>query len=244
MRAGVSRNTISLTVTGPFNPTPKLTLIPVSYTHLDVYKRQVPQRPLDPSRPPVFPKPVQTARFRYHAGRATRTPFPQSRSAASPPPAEPAHAAHLHAEDVYKRQAQNDTSAPRKTGSQEYGKTECNYTNKNYTELMKSIHLSIHPETDLQRDSQLSGQPNPVTQQAATPRGVAVRASMAFEMCIRDRPNSSRFFSMRFTPLNSRIFLHLNPKSHLLSNLKGRRLQIYLRPFSWLILRLLAVYGN
>lgn len=51
-------------------------------------------------------------------------------------------------------------------------------------------------------------------------------------------PNSSRFFSMRFTPLNSRIFLHLNPKSHLLSNLKGRRLQIYLRPFSWLILRL------
>ena len=52
-------------------------------------------------------------------------------------------------------------------------------------------------------------------------------------------PNSSRFFSMRFTPLNSRIFLHLNPKSHLLSNLKGRRLQIYLRPFSWLILRLL-----
>ena len=43
---------------------------------------------------------------------------------------------------------------------------------------------------------------------------------------------------MRFTPLNSRIFLHLNPKSHLLSNLKGRRLQIYLRPFSWLILRL------
>ena len=51
-------------------------------------------------------------------------------------------------------------------------------------------------------------------------------------------PNSSRFFSMRFTPLNSRIFLHLNPRSHLLSNLKGRRLQIYLRPFSWLILRL------
>ena len=51
-------------------------------------------------------------------------------------------------------------------------------------------------------------------------------------------PNSSRFISMRFTPLNSRIFLHLNPKSHLLSNLKGRRLQIYLRPFSWLILRL------
>lgn len=54
-------------------------------------------------------------------------------------------------------------------------------------------------------------------------------------------PNSSRFFSMRFTPLNSRIFLHLNPKSHLLSNLKGRRLQIYLRPFSWLILRLLCL---
>ncbi|MBC5723934.1 transcriptional regulator [Agathobaculum sp. NSJ-28] len=27
VRAGVSRNTISLTVTGPFNPTPKLTLI-------------------------------------------------------------------------------------------------------------------------------------------------------------------------------------------------------------------------
>ena len=76
--------------------------------------------------------------------------------------------------------AQNDTSAPRKTGSQEYGKTECNYTDKNYTELIKSIHLSIHSETDLQRNSQLSGQPNPVTQQAETPCGVAVRASMAF----------------------------------------------------------------
>ena len=76
--------------------------------------------------------------------------------------------------------AQNDTSAPRKTGSQEYGKTECNYTDKNYTELIKSIHLSIHSETDLQRNSQLSGQPNPVTHQAETPCGVAVRASMAF----------------------------------------------------------------
>ena len=76
--------------------------------------------------------------------------------------------------------AQNDTSAPRKTGSQEYGKTECNYTDNNYTELIKSIHLSIHSETDLQRNSQLSGQPNPVTQQAETPCGVAVRASMAF----------------------------------------------------------------
>ena len=76
--------------------------------------------------------------------------------------------------------AQNNTAASRKTGSQEYGKTECNYTNKNYAELIKSIHLSIHPETDLQRDSQLSGQLNPVTQQTATPQGVAVRASTAF----------------------------------------------------------------
>ena len=76
--------------------------------------------------------------------------------------------------------AQNNTAASRKTGSQEYGKTECNYTNKNYAELIKSIHLSIHPETDLQRDSQLSGQLNPVTQQTATPCGVAVRASTAF----------------------------------------------------------------
>ena len=96
------------------------------------------------------------------------------------PPHHPTGSRNQNCTETEVLTAQNDTSAPRKTGSQEYGKTECNYTNKNYTELMKSIHLSIHPETDLQRDSQLSGQPNPVTQQAATPRGVAVRASMAF----------------------------------------------------------------
>ncbi|GAB2046060.1 hypothetical protein AGATL06_25590 [Agathobaculum sp. TL06] len=50
--------------------------------------------------------------------------------------------------------AQNDTSVPRKTGSQECGKNESNYTDKNYTELIKSIHLSIHHETDLQPDGQ------------------------------------------------------------------------------------------
>ena len=38
--------------------------------------------------------------------------------------------------------AQKDTSAPRKTGGQESGKTECNYTDKNYTELIRSIHPS------------------------------------------------------------------------------------------------------
>lgn len=66
------------------------------------------------------------------------------------PPHHPTGSRNQNCTETEVLTAQNDTSALRKTGSQEYGKTECNYTNKNYTELIKSIHLSIHPETDLQ----------------------------------------------------------------------------------------------
>ena len=55
------------------------------------------------------------------------------------PPHHPTGSRNQNCTETEVLTAQNDTSAPRKTGSQEYGKTECNYTNKNYTELIKSI---------------------------------------------------------------------------------------------------------
>ena len=120
-------------------------------------------------------------RVRQGQGRPSKIYVRQFTSQERPEP--PHHPTGSRSQDCTEAEvltAQNDTSVLRKAGSQEYGKTECNYTDKNYTELIKSIHLSIHPETDLQRDSQLSGQPNPATQQTATPCGVAVRASTAF----------------------------------------------------------------
>ena len=120
-------------------------------------------------------------RVRQGQGKPSKIYVRQFTSQGRPDP--PHHSIGSRSQDCTEAEvltAQNNTAASRKTGSQEYGKTECNYTNKNYAELIKSIHLSIHPETDLQRDSQLSGQLNPVTQQTATPQGVAVRASTAF----------------------------------------------------------------
>ena len=106
-------------------------------------------------------------RVRQGQGKPSKIYVRQFTSQGRPDP--PHHSIGSRSQDCTEAEvltAQNNTAASRKTGSQEYGKTECNYTNKNYAELIKSIHLSIHPETDLQRDSQLSGQLNPVTHAA------------------------------------------------------------------------------
>ena len=98
-------------------------------------------------------------RVRQGLGKPSKIYVRQFTAQERPEPPHHPTAAAIKTAEAEALTAQNDTSAPRKTGSQEYGKTECNYTNKNYTELIKSIHLSIHHETNLQPDSGVAARP-------------------------------------------------------------------------------------
>ena len=84
-------------------------------------------------------------RVRQGQGKPSKIYVRQFTSQGCPDP--PHHSIGSRSQDCTEAEvltAQNNTAASRKTGSQEYGKTECNYTNKNYAELIKSYPF-IYP---------------------------------------------------------------------------------------------------